>query len=251
MVHYDERATGKSYHFGEDYSNLTNDLLVKDLLALTEYISNRFDKKKVFLMGHSFGTYIATQAAHQAPEKYEAYIGIGQMADSVESELDALNYMIDQAKSSGNTIDARQLQELTDRIQSGEQIVPREYLQKYGGAQRLTDNSVDLRNGFLFGPEYNLLDIIRFYQGMSYSVDSLLKPAISKSLPTLVTKLDLPVYFIMGKYDYMTTANSANNYLEKLEAPYKELIQYDQSAHYPQFEEKDKFSQWMIDTFAQ
>ncbi|MFF2907982.1 alpha/beta fold hydrolase [Paenibacillus sp. NPDC057934] len=112
---------------------------MKDLLALTDYISNRFDKKKIILMGHSFGTYIATQAAHQAPEKYEAYIGIGQTADTVESVLEALNYLIDQAKSSGNTTDAKYLQGLTDKIQSGEQFAPRKYLQKYGGAARLID----------------------------------------------------------------------------------------------------------------
>ncbi|MFC3746907.1 alpha/beta fold hydrolase [Paenibacillus sp. GCM10012306] len=250
IVHYDQRATGKSYHFGEDYSNLTSDLLVKDLLVLTDYISDRLDKKKVILMGHSFGTYIATQAVQQAPEKYEAYIGIGQMADTVESELDALNYMIDQAKSSGNTTDVQHLQGLTDKIQSGEQLAPRDYLRKYGGAARLIDEATDIRDGFLFGPEYNLLDIIRFYRGLFYSQDTLLKPAMDKPLPSLVTKLNLPVYFIMGKYDYMTSADSAHKYMEKLEAPQKELIIYDQSAHYPQFEEKAKFSQWMTDTFA-
>src|SRR5690606_625730 len=29
VVHYDQRATGKSYHFGEDYSNLSTELLVQ------------------------------------------------------------------------------------------------------------------------------------------------------------------------------------------------------------------------------
>ena len=38
IVHYDQRGSGKSYHFFEDYSNLTTDLLVEDLLALTDYI---------------------------------------------------------------------------------------------------------------------------------------------------------------------------------------------------------------------
>ena len=82
VVHYDQRASGKSYHFFEDYSNLSTDLLVEDLLAMTDYISERLGKEKVILMGHSFGTYIGMQAAYKAPEKYEAYVGIGQMSDT-------------------------------------------------------------------------------------------------------------------------------------------------------------------------
>lgn len=46
VVNYDQRASGKSYHFFEDYSNLSSDLLVEDLLALTDYISERLGKEK-------------------------------------------------------------------------------------------------------------------------------------------------------------------------------------------------------------
>lgn len=56
VVHYDQRASGKSYHFFEDYSNLSSDLLVEDLLMMTDYISERLGKEKVILVGHSFGT---------------------------------------------------------------------------------------------------------------------------------------------------------------------------------------------------
>lgn len=46
VVQYDQRGSGKSYHFSEDYSNLTSELLVEDLLALTEYLEQEFDQKK-------------------------------------------------------------------------------------------------------------------------------------------------------------------------------------------------------------
>ncbi len=87
VVNYDHRASGKSYHFLEDYSNLTSDLLVEDLLAMTDYVSKRLGKEKVILVGHSYGTYIGMQAANKAPDKFEAYVGIGQMSDTIESEM--------------------------------------------------------------------------------------------------------------------------------------------------------------------
>ncbi|KAA2297620.1 alpha/beta hydrolase, partial [Clostridioides difficile] len=50
VVHYDQRGSGKSYHFFEDYSNLTTDVLVDDLLALRDYVSKELGQEKVILI---------------------------------------------------------------------------------------------------------------------------------------------------------------------------------------------------------
>ncbi|MGE7695499.1 alpha/beta fold hydrolase [Lysinibacillus sp. NPDC094177] len=252
VVNYDQRASGKSYHFFEDYSNLSSDLLVDDLLALTDYISDRLGKEKVILIGHSYGTYIATQAASKAPEKYTAYVGIGQISDIVGSEIDGLNYVIQQAEKAGNTDDVQYLQELTEQIKNGELITPRNYVAKYGGSSRLIDNpDGNIINTMLFSREYNLLDVIRYNYGLSYSQKTLLEELTKNQnpLPTKVKKLELPFYFVMGKYDYNTSSNAAKKYFDMIEADKKEFIAFEQSAHYPQFEEKEKFYEWMCDTF--
>lgn len=249
VVNYDQRASGKSYHFFEDYSNLSSELLVEDLLALTDYISQRFGKEKVIVIGHSYGTYIAMQAASKAPEKYAAYIGIGQMSDTVKSEIETLNYSIKQAQKAGNTDDVTDLQKLIDNIKNGDTFTPRNYVAKYGGSVRLIDNPDGNNMDMLLSSEYNLLDVIRYNLGLSYSQNALLKEVLKNPLPTKVKKLEIPCYFVMGKYDYMTTHNEAKNYFDQIEAHQKEFITFGKSAHYPQFEEKKKFNGWMIDTF--
>lgn len=250
VVNYDQRASGKSYHFFEDYSNLSSELLVDDLLALTDYISKRLGQKKVILIGHSYGTYIATQAASKAPEKYETYIGIGQMSDTVKSEKETLNYSINQAQKVGNTDDVTDLQKLTENIKNGDTFTPRNYVAKYGGSVRLIDNPDGNNLDMLLSSEYNLLDVIRYNLGVSYSQNALLKEVLKNPLPTKVKKLEIPCYFVMGKYDYMTTRNEAKNYFDQIDANQKEFITFEKSAHYPQFEEKKKFDRWMIDTFV-
>jgi hypothetical protein len=47
----------------------------------------------------------------------------------------------------------------------------------------------------------------------------------------------------------MTSSNAAKNYFDKIEVNQKEFISFEQSAHFPQFEEKEKFHKWMSDTF--
>lgn len=250
IVHYDQRASGKSYHFFEDYSDLSADILVDDLLALTDHISARFKQKKVILIGHSYGTYIATKAAGKAPEKFTAYVGIGQMSDLIKSELDSLRFCISEASIADNASDSKYLQGIIEKVKDGEMITPRGYVRKYGGASRLIDDNRDYLNGFLFGSEYNLLDVMRFYFGISHSQDILIKQAYRQPLPQMVDSLKLPFYFIMGKYDYMTSSASAKKYFDNIRtSANKEFLTFENSAHYPQFEEKTKFYNWMCNTF--
>jgi len=246
VVNYDQRGSGKSYHFNEDYSNLTADVLVDDLLELTDYISKRFGKEKVILIGHSYGTYLGTMAAYKAPEKYEAYIGIGQVSNMQESEIDNLNYTISEAKKAGNTEDVKYLEGIAEKIHAGESVAPRGYVGKYGGATRL----INMSDGdILLIREYNLLDFIRYNNGVDKTQAQLVKEIFDKPIPKIVTKLELPFYFVMGKYDAMTSSNAAKNYFDRIEADQKEFISFEESAHYPNFEEKEKFYQWMCDTF--
>lgn len=249
VVNYDQRASGKSYHFFEDYSNLSADLLVEDALAVTDYITKRLGKNKVILIGHSYGTYIGTLAAHRAPEKYEAYIGIGQMADTQQSETDGWNYVMEQAQLTGNHEDIKQLEQIYEPIKQGQAFTPRDIAERYGGASRLMDSPDNSFLGMTFSNEYNMLDAIRFYKGIMYSQEILISDAMSRPLPSLITKLDLPFYFVMGDYDFMTSSHAAKVFFDQIEGNQKEFITYEDSAHYPHYEEQQRFFDWMVDTF--
>lgn len=249
IVHYDQRGSGKSYHFFEDYSALSSDLLVDDLLALTDYVTGKFGQEKVLLIGHSFGTYIGLKAANKAPDKFFAYIGIGQVGESLQSEQDSLEYSLKQAKLANNSRDVERLESLRASIEKGEIVTPRDILRKYGGAARLIDDNMDYYKGFLMSPEYNLLDVIRFLRGVSVSQEILLAEETEHPITDLIDRLEIPCYFVMGKYDYMTSVRAAQQFYDQLEAPVKDFVLFDKSAHYPQFEEKELFAEWLNQTW--
>lgn len=250
IVQYDQRGSGKSYEFGKDYSSVNASIHADDLIALTEYIEKSLHQDQVILIGHSYGTYVATLAAAKRPELYRAYVGIGQLADTVESELNTLHKCIEAAKTAGNEEDVTYLSGLENSISQGERMAPRNYVRKYGFAARNIDENADYMNGFLFGSEYNLLDTIRFYKASSKYQEPLIREVIDKPISDLVTELDLPVYFVMGKYDGMTSPEAAEKYLDRLKGDStQEIILFENSAHYPQFEEKEKFFDWMCSEF--
>lgn len=93
--------------------------------------------------------------------------------------------------------------------------------------------------------------MIRYSKGVAVSQDILLAELVEKNIPSIVDKLDIPTYFVMGKYDYMTSASAAQDYFDVLKAPEKEFVVFDKSAHYPQFEEKELFAEWLNKTWSE
>ncbi|MBS4197339.1 alpha/beta fold hydrolase [Lederbergia citri] len=251
IVHYDQRGSGKSYHFFEDYSNLSSDLHVEDLLELTDHIKELMGQEKVILIGHSYGTYIGMKAASKAPDKFSMYIGIGQVSDTGQSELDSLNFVLNEATTAGDLKDIKKLENLRSSIENGEMLTPRNLVRKYGGASRLINDNMDYYLGFLFSPEYNLLDVIRYIKGVSLSQKILIPEEREHDITSIVDKLDIPCFIVMGNFDYMTSVNAAKTYFHQIEAPVKDFIIFDKSAHYPQFEQKELFADWLHYTWKE
>ena len=94
------------------------DQFVADILAVTNYLRSRFGKEKIYLMGHSWGSFIGIQAAAQAPQLYAAYIGMAQMSYQLESERLAYEFMLERFKQKGDTKMVRRLKEPRSLLQA-------------------------------------------------------------------------------------------------------------------------------------
>lgn len=93
---WDQRGAGLSYSSDILPETMSFEQLISDTLEVTDYLRKRFGQEKIYLMGHSGGTFIGIQAAARAPELYNAYIAIAQISNQLESEKLAYNYMIEQ-----------------------------------------------------------------------------------------------------------------------------------------------------------
>jgi pimeloyl-ACP methyl ester carboxylesterase len=79
------------------------------------------------------------------------------------------------------------------------------------------------------------------WAGKAHSgVSSLWAEMLSTNLMIQVPKLNIPVYFFGGVYDYTVSYSLAKEYLEKLQAPIKGFYTFNQSAHSPIFEEPER-----------
>ena len=96
LVCWDERGCGRSYYrnvaVDPDNDTLSFDAQLADLDALVDYLRDRFDKDKVIIMGHSYGTMLGSRYVLAHPEKVSAYIGIGQCVNEVDYAGEKYSY---------------------------------------------------------------------------------------------------------------------------------------------------------------
>ena len=74
---------------------------------------------------------------------------------------------------------------------------------------------------------------------------------IATDLTVKVAKLDIPVYFFHGIFDYTVTYSLSKDYYQKLQAPEKRFYTFEHSAHSPIFEEPDKMKRILENVLAE
>jgi pimeloyl-ACP methyl ester carboxylesterase len=221
--------------------------MISDTLEVTNYLRTRFGKEKIYLMGHSGGTFIGIQAAARAPDLYYAYLGQSQMADQLKSEKLAYDYMLQQFKENGNTQMVRKLEAAPVTMTGG---TPDAYLLVRDiGMHSLGIGTTHDMNSIVTGillpsflsRDYTLTEKINMWRGKAQSgVASLWSTMLATDLNKQVPELAIPAYFFEGIYDYTCSYSEAKSYFEQLKAPVKGFYIFDQSAHSPMFEEPVK-----------
>jgi len=253
MVWWEQRNCGISYSSGSSQNAVAIEQLVDDTIVLTKYLLERFNKKKIYLMGHSGGTFLGVYVIDKAPELYEAYIGIAQMSDQMLSEKLAYDYMLNKYREMKNQKMIRQFENYNF---DDSQKISEEYLKTRDasmhelgiGTMRNMKNIVtDLFLPSLFFSEYTLLEKFNFWYGKSKSGISQNWTAMSRTnLKETKNDFKLPIYFFHGLYDYTCSYELAKKYFDKIKAPIKGFYTFDQSAHSPLFEEPEKMNRILI-----
>jgi pimeloyl-ACP methyl ester carboxylesterase len=252
VVWWEQRGSGLSYSGDVPPETVNPEQLVSDTVEITNYLRQRFGREKIYLMGHSGGTFIGIQAAARAPELYCAYLGVAQMSNQLESERLAYDYMLRRFKEDGNTEMVRRL----EQAPVGDTVpLPDSYLKVRDVAMHrlgvgTTHDMKSIVTGLLLpsllNREYTLSEKVGMWRGKVFSGSRLWKTQLSTDLTTTVTRLEVPVYFFHGAYDYTVSYPLAKSYFERLDAPVKGFYTFKHSAHSPLFEEPGKMREIVL-----
>ncbi len=250
LVCLDQRGSGKSYTRAQSKREMSVDQVVEDARIVVEFLCDRFRKDKIYLVGHSYGSFLGVLLCQRYPKHIAAYVGLGQLADGPENERISYEFVWNEAQKRG---DAKAIADLT-RIGApvrgfykslDDLTVQRNYMTKFGGAAHGESESIftSMVLPVLRSPEYTLFDLIRYANGAYYNLRQLWKPVIGCEFIKTVRSLDMPVYITQGKFDRNTPPELAKAWLDALDAPKKEWIWFENSAHSPIREESARWNE--------
>jgi pimeloyl-ACP methyl ester carboxylesterase len=248
VCYWEQRGAGMSFSNSLDSTTMTVEQMVEDARQMTEYLQRRFNRDKIYLMGHSWGSYIGIKTIEKYPENYLAFIGIGQVSNQLESEKLAYDYMLQHATLI-NDKDA--LEKLEKYDKNAPDFPSLDYLMTtrgvmaeygIGGMHQNFSMFKMLKDIILVFKGYTLSEKINYGKGAMFS-QKLFYYTFSDNLFESSLSFDVPIYFTHGKYDYVTSYALALEYLDKIEAPAKDFFTFENSAHTPILEEYDKFIQ--------
>lgn len=247
VVNWDQRGAGRTYLETDPDAvrdTLHIDRYVSDALELAELLLRRYAAPKIILMGHSWGTIIGVRAVLERPELFSAYIGIGQVINTRENERLSYNYAISEATRHANTAALEELAAIAPYpgmtpITRERIIIARKWAQYYGGLSAFRHESQYYFNAPLLSPEYDDRAVAAINQGSLLTLERILPEFLEVDFDPITT-FPIPIFFFMGRHDYTTPSTLAEAWLQRVNAPYKQGIWFERSAHLIPFEEPGK-----------
>jgi pimeloyl-ACP methyl ester carboxylesterase len=250
VIYWDQRGCGRSLRKRQDREGISLEKMAGDTVSLLDFLRHRFGGK-TYVAGFSFGATLGAYAAAQRPDLVATLIAVGMDVDGAAAGRGAYDFARAAARQRGNRRAARQLQaigpppHLTSK-QFGTRV---RWATNFGGVTT-GETYPSLVRGLLASlvrsPDYTAGDVLRTVRGITSTQAALLPELATMDLAATVPRLDVPVVMVQGRLDQVAPGAAAQRYAGALQAPSKQLVWFEKSAHTPHLEEPAKFRDLVI-----
>jgi pimeloyl-ACP methyl ester carboxylesterase len=250
VVNWDQPGSGKSYH-SVPRKSLTAERYVSDAYELTQYLRKRFNQEKIYVLGESWGSALGIMLVQKHPELFNSFIGTGQMVAFLDTEIYDYKLAIKLAEENGDTQTVEKLKFQGAPPYFGKDVTWKSATYLMYLSNHMAKNPSISNPGYntledLSGPEYGLYDKINYLRGVVYTFNHVYPQLYETDLRKKAVKIDVPVYFLEGRYDVNAPTVLVEEYFKLLESPHKELIWFEHSGHSPWINERDSFVDTLV-----
>lgn len=228
VVNWDQRGSGKTYGKngpatpGMDTPAAALDRLTADAIEVAEYASRRFGKRKVILVGHSWGAVLGLNVVRRRPELFYAFVGTGLPVSWKQSLEDSEAWARHEALSAHDEATLKALDQAASlRIDD---------MQRLGASAKYRMTQDDLAylkmQESIIGPSKAPAkgDAADWVAGGAFTVPKIMPIVFSFDARTLGTDFSIPIFLIQGKDDHVASFAEAQKYEGEIRAPRKALI---------------------------
>jgi len=252
VVNWEQPGAGKSFDVA-GRASLTPDRYIEDAHALVALLKQRFGVEKVYVLGESWGSALGILLVQRYPQDFHAFIGTGQMVAFLENDRICYDFAMQLAQERGDTEKVDKLTRQGPPPYYGSDVALKQAVYLLDTFNYMNNNPAiyegdtnTLRD--LAAPEYGLYDKVNWLRGVLDTLGIVYPQLWDIDFRTQAARLDVPVYFLIGRHDVNAPTALTEQYYEVLEAPHKEIVWFEHSGHNPWISESDRFVQVMVDT---
>lgn len=247
VVNWDQRNTGKTYFLNKDnteevLSTLSADRIVEDIHEIVIYLTKRFHKEKIIIMGHSWGTVIGSLFVQRYPDLTKAYIGLAQVVDLNDGIALMAAEIRKLAFAQNATKDVETIDNLVNSLNRCLSITEKAVMNIYKVAKKYLTYNLDGLIFFKAGilSPYFSLKHLTYFPKMEALQAPLSEYITKHDLREICTEYEVPVIYIMGEYD-LHLKYLLEEYYPTIKAPFKNLLYIKNAGHVVMMDQPDEF----------
>ena len=250
IVQWDQRQTGKSYYSANDETDpFTVQRMVEDTKEVIQTLRRHLNQDKLFVLGHSWGSVLGMHIVKHHPDWLYAYIGVGQVVNLMDNERVLFERLLSHAKEQKENELVAKLEGISPypnpddpgkSFVDDSDLVRRELSRLAGesGMRHLFWDDVLKMVAFdrAVSPHLTLTDISHSVLGddvaLFRSPYRFTTEFMAIDLPSDVgSSFEVPIFFFTGSHDWHTPRLLSDKWFSQINAPYKELIHFEESSH--------------------
>jgi pimeloyl-ACP methyl ester carboxylesterase len=253
VVQWDQRGAGKTYAANAEQQmspGMTIAGMTDDAAQVVQYLRRHYGKRKIFLLGHSWGTVLGTRLAQQHPDWFYAYIGVGQVVNVRKNEEIGFAFALREAKADHNDKAVRELESLAPYPGNAPLTLDRiatrsKWETYYGGLAYGRKDFSFYADAEDLSPDYSQAELDAIGKGSTYSLKHLLQPLLGVNFDD-TTDFRCPVILFVGQHDYTTSHELAEQWFDRIQAPSKHMVLFADSAHMVMQEQPGRFLMHLV-----
>jgi len=233
VVQWDQREAGRTLALNKSPIPITVQLMENDTYELIKILLKKFNHKKLYLVGESWGTALGFKMAEKHPELLNAYIAFSPMVNQLKSEQILLEKLKIDAVEKGNIQAKNELSTVKIPFDNYKQIYySRKWMFNYDGHPFADKDTTGLK---------------QYIEDWSKTWMLTWNEAIQKNLFITLPKISCPVYFFLGEKDLQTNFGLATAYFKILKAPKKNIFTFKNAGHSVLTEEAEQVQKIIIE----
>ncbi len=249
VAYWDQRGAGRSFDSEADLHQLTVSRHLADLDAVVDHLRQTLGQDKVVLVGHSWGSMLGLLYAQQHPEKVSMHIGVAQVVSWHQIQQGQYDFTLAESTHRNDETTLTRLHNLGPPPYATFDQQHKLYalMDQYGGGFHKQPCKLCLIAKGMARGLVTPWELISIHESFHTTMDTMMPELLRLDLEQTVPRVEVPVAFFLGRYDRQVDSTIAARYFDTLQAPRKELVWFEASAHNIPFEEPDRFNTTVIE----